>query len=389
MSSISVSRSPASGWGTIGDAESIILPNGTYMLANCCDSPGEQALASISGTTVTWTKSDSYDYNDEQGYTALPDGNVLMVDVWNHGSNYDDYEIYDTAAGTWSLAGKTADYLSSPSTYELGAAPLTPLYGSQGTVIQFTANGSPGVNDVYDVASSTWSTGPATKVGNSVYYYADAPSATLPDGNILTEGSPSYGGTPAHFWEFTISTSGSVSASQVNDTKTSPDSSNFCGNLIPLPNGQIFWDDSQYGTEVAVYTPQGSPNSSWLPVVSSVSSTLTIGSSNNAISGTNFNGFDLGGAYGDDAQAATNFPLVSITNNSTGNVCFARSHNFSTMGVWTTGTTNAEFDIPSSCESGASTLEVIVNGIASTGVSVTLQSQQNSCIEPKACIAHT
>jgi len=198
MSSISVSRSPASGWGTIGDAESIILPNGTYMLANCCDSPGEQALASISGTTVTWTKSDSYDYNDEQGYTALPDGNVLMVDVWNHGSNYDDYEIYDTAAGTWSLAGKTADYLSSPSTYELGAAPLTPLYGSQGTVIQFTANGSPGVNDVYDVASSTWSTGPATKVGNSVYYYADAPSATLPDGNILTEGSPSYGGEPAH-----------------------------------------------------------------------------------------------------------------------------------------------------------------------------------------------
>src|SRR6202044_1048777 len=27
-----------SGWSTIGDAESIILPNVTYMLANCCDS---------------------------------------------------------------------------------------------------------------------------------------------------------------------------------------------------------------------------------------------------------------------------------------------------------------------------------------------------------------
>src|ERR1700722_3160184 len=154
------SVSPPSGWTSIGDAESIILPNGTYMLANCCDSPGKQGLASINGTSVTWAQTASYDYNDEQGYTSLPNGNVLMVDVWNHGSNYDDYEIYNTSAGTWSLAGKTADYLSSSSTFELGAAPLTPQYGTQGTIIQFTANGSPGVSDVYDVASSTWSHGP-------------------------------------------------------------------------------------------------------------------------------------------------------------------------------------------------------------------------------------
>jgi hypothetical protein len=379
------SVTPPSGWSTIGDAESIILPNGTYMLANCCDNPGHQALASISGTTVTWTMSNSYNYNDEQGYAALPNGNVLMVDVWNHGSTYDDYEIYNTSTGTWSLAGTTADYLSSTSTFELGAASLTPQYGSQGTIIQFTANGSPGVNDVYDVTSSTWTPGPVTKVGSTTYYYADAPAATLPDGNVLTEGSPGYGATPAHFWEFNISTSGAVTATQVNDTNTSPSSSNFTGNLIPLPACQILWDNSQYSTDVAVYTPQGSANGSWLPVVSSVSSTLTIGSTGNAISGTNFNGFDLGGAYGDDAQAATNFPLVRITNNGTGDVCFARSHNFSTMGVWTSGTTNAEFDIPTTCESGASTLQVIVNGISSTGVNVTLQTQQNHC-HGKVCV---
>jgi hypothetical protein len=335
---------------------------------------------------VTWTKSSSYNYNDEQGYAALPNGNVLMVDVWNHGSNYDDVEIYNTSAGTWSLVGQTADYLSSTSTFELGAAALTPLYGSQGTIIQFTANGSPGINDVYDVASGTWTSGPVTKVSSTVYYYADAPAATLPDGNILTEGSPGYGATPAHFWEFNISSGGTVTATQVNDTNTSPSSSNFTGNLIPLPTGQILWDDSQYSTEVAVYTPQGSANASWLPVVSSVSSTLMIPSTGNALSGTNFNGFDLGGAYGDDAQAATNFPLVRITNNSSGDVCFGRSYNFSTMGVWTSGTTNAVFDVPNTCESGASMLQVIVNGIASTGVSVTLQTQQRKiCRGNKIC----
>jgi hypothetical protein len=32
------------------------------------------------------------------------------------------------------------------------------------------------------------------------------------------------------------------------------------------------------------------------------------------------------------------------------------------------------FDIPKTCESGASALQVIVNGLASAGVNVTLQS---------------
>src|SRR5579862_92960 len=250
------SVSPPSGWGNIGDAQSIILPNGSYMLANCCDDPGKQAIASISGTSVTWTQGNSYNYNDEQGYTALPGGNVLMVDVWDHTGTYDDVEIYNTSTGTWSLVGQTADYLSTTSTYELGAAPLTPQYGTQGTVIQFTATKNPGVNDVYDVASNTWSHGPVTKVGSTVYFYADAPAATLPDGNIITEGSPGYGATPAHFWEFN-DTNGTVSATQVNDTNTSASSSNFCGSLIPLPTGQVLWTDSQYGKEVAVYTPQG------------------------------------------------------------------------------------------------------------------------------------
>jgi hypothetical protein len=107
-------------------------------------------------------------------------------------------------------------------------------------------------------------------------------------------------------------------------------------------------------------------------VVSSVSSTLSLGSKGNAISGKNFNGFDLGGTYGDNAQSATNFPIVRITNNTTGDVCFGRSYNFSTMGVWTSGTTNAVFDLPKSCETGASALQVVVNGIASTGTAVTL-----------------
>jgi len=361
--------SPPSSWSTIGDAQSIILPNGVYMLANCCDSPGHQALASISGTTVTWTIQKSYDSNGEQGYTSLPDGNVLMVDAKNYGADYNDYEIYDTSAGTWSLAGKTADFLGS----EFGAAPLTPEGPAGGTIIQFTGNNSPGVNDVYSVAKGKWRSGPVMTYQNTTYICADAPAVTLPDGNILVQASPGSFTTPSHFWEFKIGAKGKVTAIQVNDPEQAGGTSSFEGNLLVLPTGQVLWDNSQATpNEVALYKPKGKPNSAWLPVVQNVASTLKVGSTGNAISGTNFNGFDLGGAYGDDAQAATNFPLVRITNNATGNVCFARSHNFSTMGVWTTGTTNAEFDIPGNCETGASALQVIVNGIAATGVFVKL-----------------
>jgi len=390
------SVSPPSGWGSIGDAESIILPDGTYLLADCCFfGSGEQALATISGTSVTWSTSETWKCAsssdpcmDEEGLTPLPNGDVMLVDVWDHTSTSDETWIYTPSTNSWALGPNTANYLSTTSAYELGSAPLTPEGPAGGTVIQFSADTSLGVNDIYSVKKGTWTSGPVLKVGSTIYDQADAPSATLPDGNILADASPGVFSTPSHFWELTISKKGKVTATQVSDTKEAGSTSSFEGNELVTPTGQVLWDNSQVRpNEVALYTPVGKPKSSWLPVVSTVDTTLTVGSTGNAISGTNFNGWDLGGAYGDDAQAATNFPLVRITNNSTGDVCFARSYNFSTMGVWTQGTTNATFDIPSTCTTGASTLQVIVNGIASTGTSVVLQGQQQRC-HNGICLGH-
>ena len=365
------SVSPPSGWSTIGDAQSIILPNGKYMLADCC--AAKQAIAAISGTTVTWTAGTSYGDNDEEPWIALPGGNVMTVDVWNLPGNKDDFEIYNTSAGTWSLQGTTADLLTTTQYRELGPSALTPQGPAGGTVVQCGANPTADYNDIYSVASNSWSTGPFMMVSTTKYDCSDSPAATLPDGNVLVQASPGTFSTPSHFWEFKYTkTTGKWKATQVSDPTHGTTTSSFEGNLMPLPTGEVIWDQSQAGTEVAVYKPVGKPKAAWLPVVSSVSSSLTRGSTGNAISGTNFNGFDQGGVYGDDAQSNTNFPLVRITNNGTGDVCFGKSYNFSTSGVWTTGTTNAVFDVPSSCETGASTLQVIVNGIASTGTAVTL-----------------
>ncbi|HEY3637400.1 MAG TPA: hypothetical protein VGK90_04550 [Rhizomicrobium sp.] len=363
-------------WHSIGDAQSIILPDGSYMLAECC---GElQAIAAISGTTVTWTGTGSgkADDDDEEGWTALPGGNVFTVDAWklNTGGSGDNYEIYNTSTGTWSSLGYTPDTLTITSTRELGPGPLTPVYGKSGTIIQFSGNPNLGVNDIYDVSSNTWKSGPVMTVSGTIYDVADGPAVTLPDGNVLVDASPSTFGYPSHFWEWSFNKkTGAPKATQVNDTAQAAGTSSFEGNLMMLPTGQAIWDDSQTTpNEVSIYTPVGKPKKTWLPVVSSVASKLKSGSTGNAISGTNFNGFDLGGQYGDDAQEATNFPLVRIINTKTGDVCYARSYSFSTMGVWTSGTTNASFDIPKTCEKGASTLQVVVNGIASAGTKVTL-----------------
>ena len=46
---------PPSGWANIGDAQSVVLANGTFMVANCCST--QQAL--LNASTLTWTATGS------------------------------------------------------------------------------------------------------------------------------------------------------------------------------------------------------------------------------------------------------------------------------------------------------------------------------------------
>ena len=77
------------------------------------------------------------------------------------------------------------------------------------------------------------------------------------------------------------------------------------------------------------------------------------------IFGTQFNGLSQANAFGDEFQVATNFPLVRITNNATGDVSYAKTYNFSTMGVATHAKiVSTSFDVPTKfLETGESKLE--------------------------------
>jgi hypothetical protein len=74
---------PPPGWTVIGDAQSVVLPDGTFMMANCCAFPFTVGLLDAKSLTWTFTGENKQDLYDEEGWTLLPDGTVLTVDAEN------------------------------------------------------------------------------------------------------------------------------------------------------------------------------------------------------------------------------------------------------------------------------------------------------------------
>ncbi len=76
-------------------------------------------------------------------------------------------------------------------------------------------------------------------------------------------------------------------------------------------------------------------------------------------------------AFGDEFQTATNYPLVRLTNMSTGHVFYARTHDHSSMGVRKLGSlASTHFDVPANAETGTTTMVVVANGIPSNPITV-------------------
>ena len=150
--------------------------------------------------------------------------------------------------------------------------------------------------------------------------------------------------------------------------------------MLLLPTGQILL--TTQGSEIYIYTPDAASNNpapAWRPANISVPSDMYLGQSY-ILYGTQLNGLSQACSYGDDAQMATNYPIVQLTNTATGQVRYVRSHDFSTMGVATGPTPQAcEIDIPSDLAVGGWNLIVIANGIPSEPVAVQL-------LKPSPCL---
>jgi len=344
------------GWTTVGDPQSVILPNGHMMLANCCTT--DEAILTLSGLTASWatTGTGKFDVNDEEGWTLLPNGKVLTVDAYVFKSCCAlGYQTYDPTTGAWTTpSNNTVVNLVDPGSFELGPMPLLP----SGVVF---AAGATTNNAIYDPVAGSWSSAP--KFGGTLDI-ADGPAAVLPSGNALFDTSPGVFNTGSKFFEWDGTTMNATSA-----PSNAPVDSSYVGNMVVLPSGQVLFTD--FSNSVQIYTPSGSPCAGCAPTIKFVASTLTHGSKANQIAGTQFNGLTAGSYYGDDNQAATNWPVVRITD-SASHVVYCRSYGWSGGVAQGSTLTTAWFQIPPSIALGAGSLEVVTNGIASAPVSVTI-----------------
>ena len=361
---------PPAGWSTIGDAQSVVLANGTYMQANCCTT--QSAL--LDPATLAWasTGANKFDVHDEEGWTLLPNGKVLTVDAYVPiGITYmptdTNSEIYDAATGSWSSAGSTVLQLwdsahgcggQRHASFEVGPGVLRP----DGTVFYTGANScGAGHTAIYDSDSGTWTAGPDFPGTLDI---ADGPAALEPNGIVLMMASPLIFNTPASFLEWD-----GTSLTQAPPAPNASNDSSFYGNFLVLPTGQILFTDFFF---VSVYNPVGTYKLAWAPVIKSAPSVISPGRSY-VISGYRFNGMSQASAYGDDFQSATNYPLVRITNNRTGHVFYSRTHDHGSMAVASTSLVSTHFEVPRAQEHGVSRLEVVANGIASASTEVRVE----------------
>ncbi len=369
------SVAPPAGWTSIGDAASVVLADGRFMLANCCTT--DEAI--LDAKTLTWTPTGSgkFDVNNEEGWTLLPNNQVLTVDAYvpiniSYEPTGTNSEIYNPESGMWRSAGSTVSQMwdswldcgqlslepANGPTFEVGPGVLRP----DGTVFYTGANtcgpGFPGATAIYDSRRGKWHAGPNFPGALNV---ADGPAVLEPNGKVLVMASPGFGSPPSTFLEW--------NGEELRTAQPSPNAASdgsYYGNFLVLPNGQILLTDFY---SVAVYTPEGGYNPEWAPRIESAPTRVHPGGSYR-ISGALFNGMSQGAAYGDDAQGATNFPIVRITNKATGHVFYSRTHDHSSMAVGNHGPVSTRFDVPATQEPGPSELVVVANGIPSAPLAI-------------------
>jgi hypothetical protein len=333
----------------IGDTAATILSDGRFM----CSSFNSPNTYFYDPTTNLWSFAGLIGMDgsgDEKGWTLLQDGTVL--DVFYAGSRY------DPTSNTWNATGPVPVSLVAGTTFEIG--PMSLLYS--GKVLQFGGALAPDVGHtvIYDPASNSWTAGADAPDG---LQFGDSGAAVLVNGNVLcSTSSIVHIGPSSALWEYNPNVPvGPDTFTKIADgTDAFPNSPSPLEWTFPLqlPNGQVLI--AQQTGPFHVYTPAGGPQDSWRPTITSVSA----GVGEFTLTGTQLNGLTTGASFGDDANMASNYPIVALSDDA-GHLTYARSYNFDRMAPSPGVTSSCRFTVPDALADGSYTLSVSANGVQS------------------------
>jgi len=295
-------------WQCIGDAPATVLADGRWAIG----SKLYQDVAVLDPATLTWAavatpgKSDAS--NSEEGWTLLPDGSFLAVDVASAPLAERLTLGAGATTGAWVVAGATPVDLHTPtdvngSLNAPGCPPYNPpgemgptVLMPNGTVFAIGANGR---TAVYSPATQTWAVGPTIPYALNVQ---DGPAAVLPSGHVLFGASPGVDSLGLQYFEF----DGSQIVAAPEPAHATTDAAYFTS-LLPLPTGQVLFVDGS--TTVQVYTPEPTLTyePGWAPAITSAPTAITAGMTY-PITGTQLNGLTQASFFGDESENATNYP---------------------------------------------------------------------------------
>jgi len=375
--------------GTFGDGNMELMSDGTVLTEALGTNktyrynPAMDPLLnpSLPANTNPWTQDASLPNglgNDEAAWTKLPDGSILsyLVDTNAGQVGYRFVPGATIAQDQWVSTGSAPNPLGSNGGANVGNEMGPGFLLPDGRVFTIGASGYTALYSPPALAGNmtgTWVAGPTVPNGMGA---TDAPGAMMPNGDVLFAVSPymTTNGTsgnpapvnavfnqPTQIDEFNPSTNtiSVVSPSQSAGTV-------FVTRMLNLPNGQIMFTDQSSSS--FVYSPNSAPNgtatplAAWRPVITNIKQN---NDGSFTLTGTQLTGISEGSGYGDDAQMATNYPIVQLAIG--GNTLYATTSNWSSANVATGGQSESvKFTLPSGVHlSDVNSFTVIANGIPS------------------------
>lgn len=314
----------------------------------------------------------------------LQDGRVFVIGANQHTATY------NPIGNNWQPGPDISGTLNGiASSFGADDAPgaILPnghvIFTADAGASQFTSsgnitNGSPVITNIPSTAilQVFWGVSGPGIPGGSYILSVDSPSQVTisnPAAATTTADAISWGGTfssPTELFEFNPETN---KIHQITSSLPDPNLAqepSYPTRMLILPTGQLLFSDSS--SQLWVYTSDDQANPFLRPIVTDVD---YIGGGKYRLRGLQLDGQSSGASYGDDDQMDSNYPIVRMVDRH-GNVLYARTSNWSKVGVGDHGFETVDFTPNPEATPGDYILIVSGAGISSFPYFVEMRSNE-------------